>query len=1588
MKTKLLSALGATFSIGLLLAQPGSDTTPASSAASQPSPLIVGKGEPAKNPTTLSIIVDHRKVLGWISGTGDFTGREVKISADGKESTVLVQEGNAFTWHYKVEKATTATFMVDAMSQSATLEPLAASEPSAFFVLDRSVYRPGQELKFAGFLRKVDDRGEFVPLADQAVSVTLVSERKKTTATTIKLTSDGLGRIEGSYKWTEGDVMDDYTLSVTGYKGTAKVGLAEYRKSKIKLKISGKRADDKLTLTFDALDFLEQPVPGSKVSFNAQVVQNSTKQTNWTLNGPDFAYHSKLWLPVPDKDDLSEEEALLVEADNTYMPTVAFGGKVVVSQINQEIPLDSGTGEFTMDLKKEWLGGRFCVDVQGVLIDANGREQRATHHEPLNEGKPRLTLNLPKRVFATNELITIQTAAVDEKGNALRGKSTVVAMKLTPGQVSYAMPTEYLGDFGFNPSRIYGIRYGYGYRGYSPVPTAIPRVMATAVGFVGDKAELTLPDPGAYKLVVVTHTEDGKSVTDEIGCIVRKADELPGLHFTTDKREYTAGDNLVAEIQSRFADARILVTLRDSQGVRLWKPLQLAGQSTKLNLRLPEDTRYACDLVIQYVEGNGKVHVADQVVRVVPSHRFISIQTEHKDQVAPGETVKLSLNVNRAEPVDLVVSVYDQSLLGITSNKQTDIRNFYFADERIVVDRDRDLLRRRLGSITLGAVVEQAEAIIKEREMSTAPRDVQTVAALRSACQSARGGNIEGMFVATLLQVTGLNVQYRQNPHYGDGYRCRVDWSKAGHTRLVEMVECREKDQWFLAYRFFNDTLVMTSAHPNYVNNPAYLNGSYFGYGYEQGGAGLKFNARGDGAFSSNSYALSASANAAFSVEGQGSISHMAPSGPIALAPMDMTTGGDNSTAIRRDFSDAAFWNAHVRTDARGHASVEFKLPDSLTNWRVVVTAVTKDLQVGTTSSHFRTFKPVMVWPMLPRNFTQGDIVSIFGTVHNHTDKSQTIKTTLKVDNGDIIDCPSTVEVIVPAKGNTPVYWTYRAAQTGFTQILMSAECADGNDASLKRLPVNDASVWETTSKSGFCKGDVKFAVPAGIDLSTASVEVSIAPSLAADMAETLDYLVDYPHGCVEQTMSRFLPAIKVAQILAKFRIKSPALEAKLPKCVDMGIKRLLELQQPDGGWGWNGNSQTHEMMTPYALYGLMEAEKSGYKIPNEQAVQRGFVRLRQFIEGMGEAQVADRLYCMFVYSHREKLQDPWWAFIEEQSSRRKLSDYATAMALEMATKAGKERLAEKLAGNLRERAVRSSGTAHWETARFSRWSDDPNEITAAVLKAFVAYNLKDDMVPEALAYFAQTKRGNRWNSTKDTAMILYAMCDYLAKQEDHRGGAKVATLKLNNSLRKQTLRLDDGLTRKVAFTAAEIKPGENILHFDEASPGMMFRLNLKYRQAGNAIKAQANGLDVQRVFSLIDPKTGGQTQLKDGDTVPRGSYLMCRVTATSKLADQMRYVLVESPKPGSCEIQPTEDRRFQQNSTAHVLREDKEVGVFWHHEQTSGNLQDTCVIRCEMSGEFVVAPAHAELMYKPEVRGHSGTFRLKVGNALKVAGR
>jgi uncharacterized protein YfaS (alpha-2-macroglobulin family) len=1530
-----------------------------------PIPLFV-KTTPATNTTSLILAVDEKKVLGWISGSVSYAGQDVTVHAGKTHQTVLVKRDNTFTWHYTVAADTQVTFELAKLSGKVRVGPPAKHKPSVFFVVDRTVYRPGHKLQFAGFLRDLDAGGTFTPIANKSVEVVIRSKQKKTVAGKLTLRSDARGRIAGDYRFMGEDTLGDYTLTIQGFAGDAQVKLAEFRKAKVRLQISGKRVDDVLRLKFEARDFLNKPVPAQRVQFTAKVFHRAQAPTTNTLNAAQFVYHHETpAAALPDGQNLTEEQLYRWTYEGIWPRT----GMTLLAQVSGKVPMGGKeTVSHDLELKSQWLAGKCVVQVEGVLIDENDREQRATKTIPLDAASKdgqELTVTVPKRIFVVGEKVPI-TVSLGKSGKTspLPRNTSLVVMRTVGAQAAAYSPYMRNGWYG---NRIYA---GSQYRGRQinrlnvaypgwvthSRPSASTGEMITAAAVDGGKVTVTLDSAGTYDLVAVTQLADGTRLRSKASCTVLGQEDRT-IVLKMDKREYHAGQMLEGELHSRFTGAKILLTLRDSRGIRLWRTIDMPTTAMRFSMHLPANLNYGCSLVAQHVDRDGQIFTAHRNIRVVPSDRMLDITTTVPKTVEPGKDVTLKMKVNRLRPVDLVVSVYDESLLGIAADKSVNIRNFYLADERAFSSAARDIIRRTLGDVTAEELVNQAKKIIKDNPKS--PR----AALAQQLVASWNRKYVYSHQLSLFLQFAGVPCR---SLDYYRGWYCYLRTHKGFKTRLVDIL-AHKQGAWSLSNRYYNDLLVLAETHPSY-------RGRAYGYGYGQmlydGGWGRgRYATRGDSMRSMSGNAL---------VSGQSFISHMPVAGPPVVNLMPDTAAGDVS--VRRDFSDSAFWNASVRTDSRGEATVNFKLPDSLTNWRVVVTAVTGDMHVGQKTDSFRTYKPIMVWPMIPRVFTEGDEVRLFARVHNRTDSDKVIRVKLKVDNGKV-DGRDTVSVRVGPKDSAAVYWTYRPGSAGYAQLLMTADCDAGSDASLKRMPVvPPCAVEQLITSAGFCADSAKFNVPADVDLTGAKLELTLVPSVAADMVDSLDYLVRYPHGCAEQTMSKFVPAVKVSGMLKAIGLKVPKLEAKLPKYVAIGIKKLINYQRSDGGWGWNGNGRTHEMMTPYVMYGLLEAEAAGYTLPNETAITRGLGRLKQFIDRMNANQAADRIYCMYVYSMRKPMQAAWWAFIADQDDKNKLSDYATAMALEMAVRGKKAALAKSLVRKLRKRAVVSGGEVNWTTAKFTKWGDDPHEITAAVLKALVAFDVKDPLIPGVLSYFASTKRGKRWNSTKDTAMILFAMCDYLA--------ARDMPLKANASVRlavnggeNRTVEMTGGLMKKIVIPGTRLRKKDNIVKFDRADGGTMYRLVFRYRKIVRDVGPFASGVKVTRKLHLLDAAGKELREIKPGDTVPRGSYIRSRVDVRRLNKSSMSYVLVESPKPSCAEVVPVGDKRFAGAiaSTTSVLREDKTHAVLWHHERTSSQIVDQAVFYAELAGEYTIPPAYAELMYKTTVRGHSGTFRFKI---------
>ena len=99
------------------------------------------------------------------------------------------------------------------------------------------------------------------------------------------------------------------------------------------------------------------------------------------------------------------------------------------------------------------------------------------------------------------------------------------------------------------------------------------------------------------------------------------------------------------------------------------------------------------------------------------------------------------------------------------------------------------------------------------------------------------------------------------------------------------------------------------------------------------------------------------------------------------------------------------------------------------------------------------------------------------------------------------------------------------------------------------------------------------------------------SPDWPGSVAAALDELVQYPYGCVEQTMSRFMPAVVAGEAMKKAGLRSPAAQ-RLPEVVAQALSRLAEFQHADGGWGWWKDDESNDFMTAYVLEGLARCRR------------------------------------------------------------------------------------------------------------------------------------------------------------------------------------------------------------------------------------------------------------------------------------------------------------------------------------------------------------------------------------------------------------
>jgi uncharacterized protein YfaS (alpha-2-macroglobulin family) len=701
-------------------------------------------------------------------------------------------------------------------------------------------------------------------------------------------------------------------------------------------------------------------------------------------------------------------------------------------------------------------------------------------------------------------------------------------------------------------------------------------------------------------------------------------------------------------------------------------------------------------------------------------------------------------------------------------------------------------------------------------------------------------------------------------------------------------------------------------------------------------------------------------------------------SGKAKLAaemPAQPPGGEEPAVVVRSDFRSTILWQPDVKTDASGTATVKIKYPDSLTGWKATARAVSEGNQFGIASATTRTKQPLIVRLQAPRFFVVGDTVTISAVVNNNTDEAFGVWVDLVAEGlGKVVgpmtaawnfsSFPGPAAVPVSANGEVRVDWIVTVTNAGAVRLKTSAKGTGRGekhaDAMEKTFIAHEHGIEKFISKSGKARGNditVKLDLPKERKADSTSLIVQVTPSMAVTMLDALPYLIDYPYGCTEQTMSRFLPAVITSKTLrdvgldpedvmsrvfggietntaAATQPKGKKDLAKLDEMTKAGLERLYDFQHSDGGWGWWKDGESDHWMTAYVVWGLSLARDAKLKV-KEEVLNRGRDFLaKEIVEeeenpdmqafmlhaiGAYYAPYIDQLTANSVpkafdnlWEKRESLNAYTRALLALSAHYFHRADKAKTLIenLENGVKRDERPDASVLIGSKPENAG-VMGTAHWgEDGIYWRWSDGGVEATAFALRALLTIDPQNKLIEPVTNWLIKNRRGAQWSNTRDTAIVVLAMNDYLRVSGELKPELEYELTLNGKSIAKKKVSGADVFNAPSRFTidpklikdANEIrivrKKGETPIYF--AVEGKFFSLEEPITPAGNEIFVKREYFKLVGRPTLLKGYVYDKEPLRDGESVKSGERVETLVTIEAK--NNYEYLLFEDLKPAGFE--------------------------------------------------------------------------------------
>ncbi|MCZ8285782.1 MAG: hypothetical protein O9353_10040, partial [Bacteroidia bacterium] len=379
--------------------------------------------------------------------------------------------------------------------------------------------------------------------------------------------------------------------------------------------------------------------------------------------------------------------------------------------------------------------------------------------------------------------------------------------------------------------------------------------------------------------------------------------------------------------------------------------------------------------------------------------------------------------------------------------------------------------------------------------------------------------------------------------------------------------------------------------------------------------------------------------------------------------------GGDLSDIkARSNFNETAFFFPQLQTNEKGEVIIKFTVPESLTKWKVMGLAHTKDLKTGRFEKEVVTQKDLMVQPNAPRFFRENDKITFISKISNLSETELSGMAELKLYDA-LTDKEISAQLIEAVSGKFPtigsrdfsvkkgqstaIEWTLMIPE-GYPAIKYKVVAKAGNftDGEEVAVPVltNRMLVTESmpmpirsnqTKEFNFTKFITQNNNSTTLKNHSYTLEFTANPAWYA--VQALPYLMEYPYECAEQTFARYYAKSlatyvvnskpKIKQIFDSWKTSSPdAFLSNLEK--NQELKSLILEETP---WVLQSKSESENKKRVGLLFDLNKMSYEQFqafkKLQKKQSPNGGFV---WFDGGPDDWYITQHI--MTGFSHLDKL--------------------------------------------------------------------------------------------------------------------------------------------------------------------------------------------------------------------------------------------------------------------------------------------------------------------------------------------------------------